>query len=80
MRLDFIDFPTGFELQGRIGHAADAHLHRGCSAVLSEGALLCDCGAIAVEWAKLGGRDWLRYVPAELTNTASAALPGREAR
>jgi hypothetical protein len=63
MRTDFIDLPTAWELQREIGHDLNAHRDPECSAVLSEGALLCDCGAIGLKWKDHGGEDWERYLP-----------------
>jgi hypothetical protein len=74
IRLDMIDFPTGFQLQRRIGWAQRDHLHSRCSAVQTNGAMLCDCGAIAVEWARLGADGWERYVPDECRDAAMEAL------
>lgn len=70
MRLDYIDYPTGHELARIIGYGREAHLHPDCSAVHTHGAVLCDCGAIAVEWGKRGGRDWQDYVPASCRKVA----------
>ncbi len=63
MRTDFIDMPTAWELQRSIGSTRDAHRHDLCSAVNSDGALLCDCGAIGIKWREEGGQDWERYLP-----------------
>jgi hypothetical protein len=46
-RLDFIDFPLGFELQEEI--PPDDH-HPKCS---SRAGMLCDCGAIIKLWRRL---------------------------
>ena len=69
-----IDFPTGFALQDAIGSDEAAHLHPKCSAVQTNGCVLCDCGAIAVEWARNGAEDWRQYVPDECMAAAEAAL------
>lgn len=45
-RLDFIDFPLGFELQAAL--ASEDH-HSRCS----QPAMLCDCGAIIKLWRTL---------------------------
>jgi hypothetical protein len=74
MSTDFIDFPAGFLLQREIGVTIDAHLDPRCSAVQTDGALLCDCGAIAVQWAIHGGSDWKRYIPEGLMDVARARL------
>jgi photosystem II stability/assembly factor-like uncharacterized protein len=63
MKTDFIDFPTARELQRSIGSSREAHRHDLCSAVKSNGALLCDCGAIGIKWREEGGENWERYVP-----------------
>lgn len=65
MRLDFIDYPTGWELQDQVGIDSPPH-HPKCSAVTQRGALLCDCDAIILKWVELGG-DPDRY---ELKGTA----------
>lgn len=56
MRTDFIDFPTGWELAKELGTDAEAHQSPECSYVQTDGALLCDCGAIYNLWhTKYGG-------------------------
>lgn len=47
--LDFIDYPTGWAIQ----RAGLEHVDSRCSAVQTEGALLCDCNALPLEWARL---------------------------
>ena len=39
MRLDFIDYPTGWELQDQVGIDSPPH-HKHCSAVTQRGSLL----------------------------------------
>lgn len=46
IRLDMLDFPTGWAIQRR----GLEHLHPKCSAVQTDGAFLCDCGAIEAAW------------------------------
>lgn len=66
VRTDFIDYPTGWELQRIIGVTVPPHLTDRCSAVQTHGAMLCDCGAIAMEWRRKGGGDnWRDYIPSE---------------
>lgn len=48
VREDFIDFPTGW----RIANEGVEHTDPRCSYVQTNGALLCDCGAIRVEWER----------------------------
>jgi hypothetical protein len=50
MMFDFIDFPTAWDMQrtGRLDHMDDK-----CSASQTNGAMLCDCGALNVEWETL---------------------------
>lgn len=56
MRTDFIDFPTAWEIQKDVGDKLE-HDPR-CSSVpqvdepLAGPALLCDCAAMPVEWAR----------------------------
>ncbi len=59
MRLDFIDYPTGWALQGQLGTDSPPHDPR-CSAHTEHGAFLCDCRAIIDHWISLGG-DSERY-------------------
>lgn len=80
MRTDFIDYPTGFELQHEIGYEPAAHLSPHCSAVQTNGAVLCDCGAIAVQWTTHGGTDWRRYVPTDLLDQAEAKVNAHSPR
>jgi hypothetical protein len=54
MRLDFIDYPTGWELQAELGTDSPPHDPE-CSAVASDGAMLCDCDAIVTLWVEHGG-------------------------
>jgi hypothetical protein len=44
---DFIDFPTGWWLADIV-----EHLNPLCSYAQTNGALLCDCGAIQAEWER----------------------------
>lgn len=75
MRTDFIDYPTGWALQRAIGISVPPHLTDRCSAVQTNGAMLCDCGAIALEWRRLGGADnWRRYVPTEFQECADPLM------
>lgn len=56
MRTDFIDFPTGWEIQREVGDKLE-HDPR-CSSVPQDGvplagpAFLCDCAAMPTEWAR----------------------------
>lgn len=56
MRTDFIDFPTGWEIQREVGSQLE-HDPR-CSSVpqadmpLAGPGFLCDCAAMPVEWAR----------------------------
>lgn len=56
MRTDFIDYPTGWEIQREVGTQLE-HDPR-CSSVpqadvpLAGPAFLCDCAAVPVEWAR----------------------------
>jgi hypothetical protein len=63
VRLDFIDFPTGWRLQDTIGTDSPPHDRR-CSAHVSAGGFLCDCKAIIDHWVSLGG-DPERYRAAD---------------
>ncbi len=54
MRLDFIDYPTGWKLQADIGTDSPPH-DPNCSAHTQRGAMLCDCQAIIDHWVSLGG-------------------------
>lgn len=47
-RLEFLDFPTAWWIQGR----GLTHVDPRCSAAQTEGALLCDCGAVTAEWER----------------------------
>jgi hypothetical protein len=48
VREDFIDLPTGWRLQREgVQHTDDR-----CSAVQTNGGMLCDCGAIETEWSR----------------------------
>lgn len=51
IRSDFIDIPTGWAMQREIGVAVPTHDSR-CSTVQSQGAFLCDCGAIDRHWSE----------------------------
>lgn len=56
---DFLDFPTAWWIQEQgFGHTDER-----CSAVQSNGALLCDCGAVEADWKRL--RDEKRGVPVD---------------
>ena len=47
--LDYIDFPTAWWIQEQgLGHTDER-----CSAVQSNGAFLCDCGAVEADWKRL---------------------------
>ena len=46
---DFIDFPTAWALQ----RAGLKHTDQRCSAVQTDGTLLCDCGAVEDRWAAI---------------------------
>ena len=48
VREDFLDFPTAW----RITNEGVDHTSPRCSYVQTEGALLCDCGAIQTEWER----------------------------
>jgi hypothetical protein len=48
VRTDFIDFPTGW----RIVKEQPLEHHAECSFVTTGGAMLCDCAAMPVEWAR----------------------------
>ena len=50
VRTDFIDFPTAHRIAREIEGKAEHHPE--CSAVQTDGALLCDCAAMPVEWAR----------------------------
>lgn len=50
VRTDFIDFPTAHRIAREIEGKAEHHPE--CSAVQTAGALLCDCAAVPVEWAR----------------------------
>lgn len=47
--LDHIDFPTAWAIQ-RVGLD---HTDQKCSAVQTNGAMLCDCKALPIRWAEL---------------------------
>ncbi|HEY0641256.1 MAG TPA: RusA family crossover junction endodeoxyribonuclease [Pseudonocardiaceae bacterium] len=49
IRLDMLDFPTAWEIQRR----GVTHTDPRCSAVRTDGAMLCDCGAVTAEWNRL---------------------------
>lgn len=67
---DFIDFPTGFAIQG----VGVEHVEK-CSAAQTSGAMLCDCEAIYPAWRRwrtlLAVADWLDET-AEFFNPNSA--------
>ncbi len=44
-----LDYPTAWEIQ----KAGLTHTDRRCSAVQTNGAMLCDCGAVFIEWERL---------------------------
>lgn len=44
---DFLDYPTGFAIQQQLGFR---HRSVKCSAYSTNGAFLCDCGAIILDW------------------------------
>lgn len=46
--LDFLDFPTAWWIQEQ----GLTHTDPRCSAVQSNGAFLCDCGAVNAEWTR----------------------------
>lgn len=46
VREDFIDFPTGWRIQCE----GLTHTDPRCSAVQTDGAMLCDCPALEAEW------------------------------
>lgn len=48
VREDFIDFPTGWRIQNE----GVEHVDPKCSAAQTNGAFLCDCGAIETEWKR----------------------------
>lgn len=48
VREDFIDFPTGWRLQCE----GLTHTDQRCSAVQTNGAMLCDCDALQAEWER----------------------------
>lgn len=51
---EFIDFPTGWKLQGEIGTDSPPH-HAKCSAHKWDGLFLCDCNAIKRHWIQHHG-------------------------
>lgn len=55
LRLDFIDYPTAWDIQRSVGATLDHHPR--CSSVpgwdpISGPGLLCDCGAVVAEWER----------------------------
>lgn len=48
IREDFLDYPTAW----RIAKEGVEHTSDQCSQVQTAGALLCDCGAVRVEWER----------------------------
>jgi hypothetical protein len=46
--LEFLDFPTAWWIQGQ----GVTHTDPVCSAEQTDGALLCDCGAVTAEWER----------------------------
>lgn len=47
--LDYIDYPTAWAIQkDGLNHTDDL-----CSAVQTNGAMLCDCDALPLRWAEL---------------------------
>ncbi len=74
--LDFIDYPTGWAIQKA---GVLKHTDPRCSAVQTGGAMLCDCNALPLEWARLktahDGSDGLALAARYLT----AAQPTTDA-
>lgn len=58
--LDYLDFPTAWWIQEEPGFD---HLDPRCSAVQTNGVMLCDCGAVEAEWKRQ--RASLSPTPAE---------------
>jgi hypothetical protein len=48
IRLDMLDYPTAWEIQRR----GVEHTDPRCSAVQTDGGMLCDCGAVQAAWEK----------------------------
>lgn len=46
---DFLDFPTAWAIQRQ----GVEHTDQRCSAVQTDGVMLCDCGAVEAEWKRL---------------------------
>lgn len=48
LNIRVLDFPTAWKIQ----EEGLAHFDERCSAVQTEGAFLCDCGAVVAEWER----------------------------
>jgi hypothetical protein len=46
VRTDVLDYPTAWRIQGE----GLTHTDPRCSAAQTDGAFLCDCGAVRTEW------------------------------
>lgn len=84
MRTDFIDYPTGWEIQREVGDKLEHHPR--CSALAG---MLCDCAAMPVEWARRAielepereadiRQALQRYLPAHMRTDAGRADPTTE--
>jgi hypothetical protein len=72
LRLDVLDQRSIARLNQ--GILPGDHLSDACSSVQTKGAMLCDCGAVAVAWARVGGQGWERYVPPANLDAARTKL------
>lgn len=72
VREDFLDFDTAW----RIARAGINHTDPRCSYIQTEGGLLCDCGAIQTEWARLVAEQ--QAAPAEVAAEVYSTLQPRK--